>query len=282
LQNLGVGEAIARVERADYDFNLNVEAVPTVDPDVAKDRVNSIREFSRKAFGRPRGEVEEEFMVMRAKVESAERTTKAYEPKRKPVSIKGSIADKSAMEPWGEQQVQTDEGRSGEHKYLQNIVKRIGEKNGFIATVEKEVLGGIGRIDVALYNGAVKIACEIAVTNTVSYETLNIQKCLSAGYDRVVVVSTDTKHLQDIRRGAESLLNSAQSERVHFLEPENFPLFLESLQVEPLIFRQNSPQKIKGYQVDSTFALCHEQETEAIRDRILEIILRASGNEPGG
>ncbi len=45
-----------------------------------------------------------------------------------------------------------------------------------------------------------------------------------ASYDRVIV-STDTTSAS-VRRGAESLPNSAQSERVHFLEPENFSFVL--------------------------------------------------------
>ena len=75
-----------------------------------------------------------------------------------------------------------------EHRYLQKIVKRIAEKYGLIATVEKQVSGGIGRIDVALENGAIKVACEVAVTNTIEYEVQSIQKCLSSGYDRVTVL----------------------------------------------------------------------------------------------
>src|SRR5207248_5327978 len=86
LQNLGIGEAIARVERADHDFNLSVEAVPRVDPEVAKRRVAAIREFSRKTYGRPRSEVEEEIRVMRASPKTAEKKA-AAEPKRKATSV---------------------------------------------------------------------------------------------------------------------------------------------------------------------------------------------------
>ncbi|HRI05305.1 MAG TPA: type IV secretion system DNA-binding domain-containing protein, partial [Pyrinomonadaceae bacterium] len=270
LQNLGVGEAIARVERADYDFNLTVEAVPTVDPAAAKDRVNAIREFSRNAYGRPRGEVEEEFKVMRAKVESAERTTKASEPKRKPLAINGSFADKSAIDREREQEVETDGGGNGEHAYLQKIVKRISEKYGFIATIEKQVFGGVGRIDVALENGAIKVACEVAVTNTVEYEVQSIQKCLSSGYDRVIVLSVNEQHLNEIEGLAASTIGADKIGAVAFLKPHDFHLYLERLCSEnPDV---SGDAKVQGYKIHTSYAESTRSAAELIKGTIAEIL----------
>ncbi len=273
LQNLGVGEAIGRVERADYDFNLNVEAVPKVEPEEARNRISAIREFSRNAYGRPRSEVEEEFKVMRAKVESAERTIEASGSKLKPLATKGSFADKSTIEPTREQDVQTDGEGSGEHKYLQNIVKRIGEKHGFRASIEESVLGGVGRIDVALDDGSVRVAVEVAVTNSVEYEVRNIQKCLSSGYNEVVVISSRPQHLLEIRKNAEISLASDHFERVYFIEPANLDPLLERLKKESWK-GDKATNKVKGYSVASSFAKASRTDAELIAQTLLDALER--------
>jgi hypothetical protein len=38
LQNLGIGEAVCRIERAEYDFNLKTLPLPQVDAALAKER----------------------------------------------------------------------------------------------------------------------------------------------------------------------------------------------------------------------------------------------------
>ena len=93
-----------------------------------------------------------------------------------------------------------------------------------------------------------KIACEIAVTNTTEYEVMNIQKCLSSGFDRMVVISADTRHLQNIRKRAELVLSPIHLSKVYFLEPENFHLFPESLPSKRSS-DEPEPQKVIGYTI---------------------------------
>jgi hypothetical protein len=157
------------------------------------------------------------------------------------------------------------------HRYLQTIIKRIGENSGFVATLEKQVFGGIGKVDVALDNEHLKIACEIAVTNTVDYELNNIQKCLASGFDKVCVISTDQKHLANIRRKAESVISNEQLSKVHFLEPDNFHLFLESLNNQTQTV-QSKQAKVKGYSVNVNFKEQTELETETRKQTVFEVI----------
>jgi len=165
----------------------------------------------------------------------------------------------------------TDDGRH-QHRYLQSVIKRIGESYGFVATIEKEVFGGLGKIDVALENGKQRIACEIALTNTVEYELLNLQKCLNSGFDKIVIVSPDTKQLRKIRRKSETILSSEQAAGVHFLEPENFHLFLETLANPDSDFIQN---KVKGYEVKTGFKQTSEQELRTRKQVVLDILSNA-------
>src|SRR5205807_7360973 len=56
-------------------------------------------------------------------------------------------------------------GKGGrQHKYLQEMVKRLAEDKGFMATIERPVLGGKGSVDVALERNGTKIACEISIS----------------------------------------------------------------------------------------------------------------------
>lgn len=74
LQNLGTGEAICRIERADFDFNLTTPPMPPVDPAVALERIRLITQLSRQRYGASREKVVEELR------REAARTNEAPEP----------------------------------------------------------------------------------------------------------------------------------------------------------------------------------------------------------
>ena len=58
LQNLGRGEAIMRVERSDYDFNLTVPLLDEPDEAVAVERRETVIAASRAKYSRLRTEIE--------------------------------------------------------------------------------------------------------------------------------------------------------------------------------------------------------------------------------
>jgi hypothetical protein len=253
LQNLGVGEAIARVERADYDFNLTVEKVPDVSRESAALRRTKIIELARTRFGKPRVAVEAEQKANRPAPKVAETKPALEKPEKVTHPLPTTLS----------KDVSADHVPS-EHRYLQNIIKRIGENRGFVATLEKPVLGGVGKIDVALENEQIRIACEIAVTNTTEYEVYNIQKCLSSGFDRMSVVSSDARHLERIRKRAELMLTQPQLSKVHFLDPEHFHLFLDSL-VAIRSSNNLEPEKVKGYIVKTSVKKLAETDANSKR-----------------
>jgi hypothetical protein len=74
-------------------------------------------------------------------------------------------------------------GRGGrEHKYLQQLLKQVGEDRGFRATIEQQITGGAGSVDISLERDGKRIACEISVTSTSEQELGNVRKCLAAEY----------------------------------------------------------------------------------------------------
>ena len=58
LQNLGIGQAICRVERSDYDFNLSVPLPEVPGAATAKERRQQIVASSRAKYAAPRAEIE--------------------------------------------------------------------------------------------------------------------------------------------------------------------------------------------------------------------------------
>lgn len=267
LQNLGVGEAIARVERADYDFNMVVTPVPGVSKEIADKRFAAIVQHTRASYAKPRAEVEYDLSVMRENVA-------AYG-----VSAATALRSKTATGTGSEKPPGTRGNEpQTEHRYLQTLLKRIGEDNGFISTIEKEVFGGVGKIDVALENDFYRVACEIAITNTTDYEIQNIQKCLSSGFDRVAVISPKKAHLANIRKKAEAILTDDQISKLFFLEPESFHLFLESLSSSETVGISRA-SKIKGYKVVSTFKEISPADAALKKKVILDILSPAIRRE---
>jgi hypothetical protein len=114
--------------------------------------------------------------------------------------------------------------RSQEHRYLQTFIKKIAEQRGFKSSLEEVIENG--RIDVLLVKDSLQIACEIAVSNSVDYEVKNIQKCLSAGYSFVCVISKNENHLNNIREKAKNEI--VDQNKVKFFTPDHMTEFLDS------------------------------------------------------
>lgn len=163
-------------------------------------------------------------------------------------------------------------GRGGaQHKYLQQLIKRLAEDKGFRVIVEQPVLGGTGFVDVSLEQGERKIACEISVTSTEGYEIGNIQKCLAAGYDQVIVLSAEKRALQKLERAASSHLESETAGRVLFLQPEGFVSFIEEAAGEA----SGKEERVRGYKVKVQYKAVDSAERQARQQAIAQVILGA-------
>jgi len=228
LQNLSVGEAIVRMERAEYDFNMKTVPLPAVDPTQAAVRRERIVESSRERYAARREDVE---AILRAR-----HTTSATEAEARGVKARIRLevplpAGKPAPAPPEETaSLPQTPGRGGEHhKYLQQLIKRWAEARGYGVTVEKQILDGLGSVDVALEKGGRSIACEVSVTTDADHETGNVQKCLAAGFDDVILISSEKKTLTSVRHALVAALSTAQYRQVKFLTPEEAFSFIEGL-----------------------------------------------------
>jgi hypothetical protein len=159
----------------------------------------------------------------------------------------------------------------GQHRYLQSLVKRMAESRGFLVTLEKEVFGGIGKIDAALEKENDKIACEISVTNDSAYEIQNLRKCLSAGYAPVVLISADERHLAKIRQAAAAAISEAELAAVRFFTPEEFHFWIENLEANI----SGSEEKVKGFKVKVKLSPSGETDRSTRKKAISDVVFGA-------
>jgi citrate synthase len=164
------------------------------------------------------------------------------------------------------------EGRGGpQHKYLQELVRRWAASKGYKTTIEKQILDGLGSVDVALEKEGRSIACEIGVTTTVEHEVDNVQKCLAAGFEHVVLLLMDRKMVTKAKDASAAALSEEESARVHVLTPEEFFAFAETLDAGAA----GKDGKVRGYKVKVQYQAVGEEEKKAKKQAISQVIMNA-------
>lgn len=267
LQNLGLGEAIVRIDKAENDFNLNTYPDPKVDQRKAAERRREIIEHSRRKYS--------------VTVESASEVAVNDEtpemvapmPGRELVEIKREIdetmPDIPAIPDLNDQDL---EGSGGsEHRYLQTLIKKLAENLGFRAVIEEPTSDGKGKVDIGLEFSGRRIACEISLTSKLSHEIGNIRKCLDARYDKVMVCSQDKKTLSSLKKLANSTFNPSEQNRISFLLPQELIFHLE----QEVAGIAGSDQKVKGWNVKVNYQTITDDEKAAKREAINKVILQA-------
>lgn len=214
LQNLPIGEAIARIERAEYDFNLKIPLVPKVPKEIAERRRRGVLSSSREQFATSRIQVEDQLFRPTATVGESS-------------SMVEAVRVQTVQTPIETRQIQPNSsGRGGKnHRQIQAAVKRMAESYGFQVEIEKEVSGG--NVDISLEKENLKIACEVSVTTT-DYEANNVRKSLASGYDLVCVISSQKKKIPLLKSKIYSEISLSQKEQVKVLCLPDFLTFLRS------------------------------------------------------
>lgn len=273
LQNLGTGEAICRVERAEYDFNLRTPPTPSVAPEAAERRTAEIRALSRQRYGQREAVAEEG--AERIEEADHKRTQPVRPPARSAPSESPTPTPKNKERKSRRETVAHEEplrGRGGpQHKYLQRLVKKMAEARGYRAAIEREILGGTGHVDVAIERGDERIACEISVSSTPEHEFANVQKCLAAGYGSVVVLSSERKALDEIREFISPRLAPETSKPVLFFLPEEFLAHLEDVDAA----NAGSEKTVRGYRVKVSYRAVTDDQKKAKKDAISQVVTQA-------
>lgn len=242
LQNLNIGEAIARVGRNTEDFSLSTIPLTAFNENENENR-KIIIDNSRKKYSIKISEFQEVSKNQSTDIEKPKspmpEVVSIEEPKEE---ITESVDIKQKSKEYIETFTEKEEVR--EHRYLQTFIKKIAEQRGFKASIEEIVENG--RVDVSLVKDSIKIACEIAVSNSVEYEVKNIDKCLNAGYSNVCILSKNEVHLENIKKRTKEEIKDLS--KIHFFNPNQMTDFLDLLLVS-VENGDTKEERIKGYRV---------------------------------
>lgn len=157
------------------------------------------------------------------------------------------------------------------HRYLQSLMKKAAEDKGYKATVEQPTPDGQGRVDVSLEKGGKKIACEISVTSTPEQELSNIEKCLAAGYEKVVLCSADARNLNRIKNFVLGKLSEIDSGKVLFFQPDELLFFLEGETAKETV----KEERVKGYKVKVQYQPVKDAEKRTKKEAVAQVIIGA-------
>ena len=268
LENLHVGEAIARFEQPNFDFSLSTIPLPELNPDAAEATTNAVIAKSRQKYGTPKEIVE-------ASLEHLGKgaTEKEKEPEQKEI-LPTREAETSPI-PFVPVVIPTTapvQKTETEHRYLQMLIKRMAESRGYKAMLEEPTPDGKGRVDVSLERAGKRIACEVSVTTDDAWEIHNIEKCLAANYDEVIVCSNDLKNLERIRKQVESKSSSDFQKKVSVLEAQEVIQYFD----RQIVQESTTEKVVKGYRIKVEFdnttvgEMSKKQEnvTKAVTDSI--------------
>lgn len=163
-------------------------------------------------------------------------------------------------------------GKGGpRHRYLQALVKELGEQQGFRAIVEASLECG-GQVDVLLARDGFRAAIEVSVSTPAAWEQENLRKCLASGFEAVALVLAKSVRTQG--RYREAVLAGFTAEeraRITCLLPEDLPDYIAGLAAPP----EPSESIVKGYRVRVSQAPGSPGEARQRRDTIARVLSKS-------
>ncbi len=272
IQNLGVGQAVARIERPEYDFTietLQLTQIPAEQGDVIK---KAIIDYSRNTYSVSRSEIDQIFAF--------QQTGEDVTTEKQPISDFDSV--KEINEPKLEIEqvhpVEITDGRTKnqliehkeltEHRYMQMYIKKMAEERGYVAKIEQPTDNG-GRVDVLLEKNKRRIACEIGFTTTLEWEAHNVIKCLEEGYDLVVAITTKPTLIPYIQREIQDNLSKDYHSRIMVCEPQSLLKYLDKEAMK----EATTETRIKGYRVKVEYSPTSEDENKSKSEVITKVVV---------
>ncbi len=265
LQNLSIGEAVVRVERSDYDFNIKTFMPLNINSEQAQKNKNEIIELSRKKYGGI------PIVIERTKPE----------PQIYPLShppIKRKEEKKESVTNYKRDiitlPVQSENQRNiTYHRYLQTLIKRLAEQRGYKAIIEEATNDKLGRVDVGLERDGEKIACEISVTTNDDHELKNIEKCFLSGYSKVLFCSPEKKRLEAMKKSITEKMEIKFSSNVFLFLPDEIILFFENETTNEI--KLQSENIVKGYRVKVEYKSISEAQKKEKQEVVSGVVVNA-------
>ncbi len=171
------------------------------------------------------------------------------------------------------------QGKGGrKHQMLQQELHQAAQARGYYSVIEKRIGGTTESVDVALERGGYTIACEVSVTTAPEHEQKNVAKCLAAGFHEVLVISSNKKHLQRLRRHISESLSEDERSRVLFLAPLEVLPHLDEIEA----LQNEKEETVLGYKVRVSHARKEGADAAARKRALADVIvgsMRAGTND---
>lgn len=220
LKTLGKFQAIARVERSDFDFNLAIRLPPKEDADQTAQRRQEIITVSRRKYATPRKDVEAELLAKLPTEQREPEKSQSVPGQRQPQEARPVKTEPSPAEKPESEAMSSEDKR--QHEAIKSDIQGEAESLDYSVQLEERLPLGQGQPDLILTRGDRRIACEVSETTHVGEEVDHIQLRLKAGFGHVAVISRSRKKLTRIQETwLESALD-AQIPKVGFYSPEEF------------------------------------------------------------
>ena len=189
-----------------------------------------------------------------------------------PAAAVASPAPPPAPKPAGSENKTTKESGRGFawHQSVQKRIKTEGQKLGFAAESEKQLAkGSMQAADVVLRRGHVHIAVEIAsASSNINHEFANVQKCLQAGFSRVVAVAGGRKFLDGLAAAVLGALGPETAAKVAYQTPDEFIDELRRLAAASELPPPAQPMAARevrgGFEIERTFSPASPETQQVI------------------
>ena len=158
-----------------------------------------------------------------------------------------------------------------QHRYLQTLVKKMAEEKGYKAIIEQPTPDNRGRVDVGLEKDGKRLAIEISITSTADQELNHLEKCLKAGYEKVILCSPNKKTLDNVKTLVSQRFEDSDQKKILYFDPEGLILYFE----EEFTAETSKEERVKGYKVKVKYKTVHESERKTKREAVAQVILQA-------
>ncbi len=276
FKNLANGQAICRVERSDFDFNLSVPLPEKADEAEAVKRREKIITASRAKYGTPRAQVKS----------ISPPTSEGGQPSPKPVKLEtppvtepiSSPPPRPAIPHISETPKDAEIPKSTEsERSIKDII--IPEAESLDYTAKEEItIPEFGRPDLILTRGKRSLACEINATTRPETEADHIRLRLKAGFSHVAVVSLNRRSLQLIKEAYLQLGVNADISKVGFYTPEEFKAQLFNWAADdPEGGAVERGQPVKRKDMSNSGQLSDEERRKRHKDELEKLIKAMKG-----
>jgi hypothetical protein len=275
IQNLGVGEAIARIERPEYDFTMSTLVLNEVEPEKSEEVKNTIIALSRNKYGTSKVQVEQSLEYLRDQkqvtplIESPTQkvVTPPIQETREP-DVQHTVPPIEITDSKTKDRLVKQKELS-EHRYTQMFIKKMAEARGYKAEIEAPTPDGTGLVDVSLERNGKKIACEIGMTTTKEWEVHNIENCLAAGYDKVVAIAKNKDTVNLMQQVVNERIDATLIDKVLVMDSDSFIQYLSA----EIAKETNTEMRIKGYRVKVEYDTISEQDMIKKKEKISKAVI---------